>query len=282
MQIMSTIVFFAVLAAAAMHALWNALLKVRGDRFVAVLLISFGMGVVALPLLPFMPVPQGSTWAWLALSICLQAGYKYFLTRAYEAGDFAVAYPLARGSAPLLTTLGSAALLGEVLGPVAIMGIVLLCGGVVMLSLRAKGEKFGGRSVVFALITSAFIAGYTLTDGIGARSAVDAISYVVWLFVLDGVASLVLCMYLRGSRTFLAMRSEWKLMLGGGLLGATAYGIAIWAMTRAPIAAVAALRETSILFAMMLSVVLLGERISRRRIVAALTIVAGVLALRLG
>ena len=279
---MSTTVFFAVLAAAAMHASWNALLKVRGDRFASVLLMTFGMGVVALPLMPFMAVPQGHTWLWLALSLCLQTGYKYFLTRAYETGDFAVAYPLARGSAPLLTTLGSAVLLGEAPGPVAIMGIVLLCGGVVMMSLRAKGEAFGGRSVVFALITSAFIAGYTLTDGIGARSAMDAISYVVWLFVLDGIVSLVLCLYLRGFRTFSTMRSEWKIMLGGGLLGATAYGIAIWAMTKAPIAAVAALRETSILFAMMLSVFLLGETINRRRIIAALTIIAGVLALRLG
>lgn len=279
---MSTTVFFAVLAAAAMHASWNALLKVRGDRFASVLLMTFGMGVAAFPLMPFTTIPQGYTWLWLALSLCLQTGYKYFLTRAYETGDFAVAYPLARGSAPLLTTLGSAVLLGEAPGPVAIMGIVLLCGGVVMMSLRAKGEAFGGRSVVFALITSAFIAGYTLTDGIGARSAMDAISYVVWLFVLDGIVSLVLCLYLRGFRTFSTMRSEWKIMLGGGLLGATAYGIAIWAMTKAPIAAVAALRETSILFAMMLSVFLLGETINRRRIIAALTIVAGVLALRLG
>lgn len=279
---MSASVFFLVLAAAAMHASWNALLKVRGDRFIAVLLMSFGMGVVALPLLPFMAIPHGSAWMWLVMSICLQTGYKYFLTRAYATGDFAVAYPLARGSAPLLTTLGSVALLGEAPGPIAIMGIVILCIGVVMMSLRSRGEGFGGRSALFALTTAAFIAGYTLTDGIGARSALDGISYIVWLFVLDGVVSLVLCLFLRGSRTFPAMRSEWKIMLGGGLLGATAYGIAVWAMTKAPIAAVAALRETSILFAMLLSVFLLGETISRRRIVAALIIVAGVLALRLG
>lgn len=279
---MSTPVFFAVLAAAAMHASWNALLKAQGDRFLAVLLMSFGMGVAALPLLPFAAMPQGSTWLWLAMSICLQTGYKYFLTRAYETGDFAVAYPLARGAAPLLTTLGSAVLLGEVPGPVAILGIVLLCSGVVLMSLRQSGEGFDGRSIVFALVTSGFIAGYTLTDGVGARSAVDGISYIVWLFVLDGVASLALSLSLRGGRVLPAMQREWKIMLGGGFLGALAYGVAIWAMTKAPIAAVAALRETSILFAMILSVFLLGETTSRRRVVAGLVIVAGVLALRLG
>lgn len=279
---MSAAVFFAVLAAAAMHASWNALLKVQGDRFIAVLLISFGMGVAALPLLPFVAVPQGITWAWVAASMCLQIGYKYFLTRAYETGDLAVAYPLARGTAPLLTSLGSAILLGEVPGPVAILGIVLLCLGVLLMSLRRRGDAFGGRSVVFALVTSGFIAAYTLTDGIGARSALDAFSYIAWLFVLDGLASLALCVALRGGRVLPAMQREWKTVLGGGFLGAMAYGISVWAMTKAPIAAVAALRETSILFAMILSVCMLGETISRRRVLAGLVIVTGVLALRLG
>lgn len=279
---MSTPVFLAVLAAAAMHASWNALLKMQGDRFIAVLLISFGMGVAALPLLPFVAVPRGSTWVWVAASICLQIGYKYFLTRAYETGDFAVAYPLARGAAPLLTTLGSVILLGEVPEPVAIMGIVLLCTGVVLMSVRRRGDGVGGRAVFFALVASGFIAAYTLADGVGARSAMDGISYIVWLFVLDGVASLVLGFALRGGRILPAMGREWKTVLGGGLLAALAYGIAVWAMTKAPIAAVAALRETSILFAMMLSVFLLGEKTSRRRVAAGVVIVAGVLALRLG
>ncbi len=279
---MSAAVFLAVLAAAAMHASWNALLKVRGDRFAVVLLMSVGMGVAAAPLLPFVPVPQGVTWGWIALSICLQTGYKYYLTRAYETGDLAVAYPLARGTAPLLTTLGSAILLGEVPGPMTILGIVLLCGGVLLMSLRGRGEGVGGRTVAFALLTSAFIAGYTLTDGSGARSAADGVSYAVWLFVLDGLVALALCALLRGRRAMSIALTEWRTMLGGGLLGALAYGIALWAMTRAPIAAVAALRETSILFAMILSVVLLGERVAPRRVVAALVIVAGVLALRLG
>lgn len=279
---MSTAVFLAVLAAAAMHASWNALLKVRGDRFAMVLLMSFGMGVVAAPLLPFVAVPRGVTWNWIALSVCLQTGYKYFLTRAYETGDLAVAYPLARGTAPLLTVLGSAVLLGELPGPMAISGIVALCCGVLLMSLRGHGEAFGGRSVLFALLTSAFIAAYTLVDGTGARSAADGIGYAVWLFVVDGAMSLALCTLLRGRSALHVGLAEWRVVLGGGFLSALGYGVAVWAMTRASIAAVAALRETSILFAMVLSVALLGETVAPRRVFAALIIVGGVAALRLG
>lgn len=279
---MSTTVFLAVLAAAFMHASWNALLKVHGDRFALVLLMSFGMGVAAAPLLPFVAVPQGVTWGWIAVSVCLQTGYKYYLTRAYETGDLAVAYPLARGTAPLLTTLGSAVLLGELPPATAILGIVALCCGVLLMSFSGRGGAVGGRPVMFALVTSAFIAAYTLTDGSGARSAASGISYVVWLFVIDGVVSLALARLLRRRRAVSMMRSEWRAVFGGGALAALAYGIAVWAMTKAPIAAVAALRETSILFAMLLSVVLLGEKVAPRRVFAALVIVAGVLALRLG
>ncbi len=279
---MSTTVFLAVLAAAAMHASWNAMLKVRGDRFVMLLLMCFGMGVAAAPLLPFVTMPHGVTWIWIALSVCLQTGYKYYLTRAYETGDLALAYPLARGSAPLLTALGSAVFIGELPGSMAIVGILALCGGVLLMSLRGRGEAFGGRPVLFALVTSAFIAAYTLTDGTGARSAADGISYAVWLFVVDGVVSLALCLMLRGWSTVRFGLAQWRVVLGGGCLAALGYGIVLWAMTRAPIAAVAALRETSILFAMILSVVLLGEKVAPRRVFAALIIVGGVVALRLG
>lgn len=280
---MSTAVFLAVLAAAAMHASWNAMLKVRGDRFVAVSLMSVGMALTAAPLLPFVAVPEGVTWVWLLLSLCFHTGYKYYLARAYEIGDLAVAYPLARGTAPLLATVGGVFLLAEIPGPLAILGIVLLCCGVFLMSFRGHGVgAFGGRSVFFALVTSLFISGYTLTDGSGARSAVDATSYAVWLFLFEGLWSLVFCILLRGPKIVHAMLPEWKVGLVGGFLSAVAYWIAMWAMTRAPIAAVAVLRETSILFAMLLSVAMLGEPLTRWRVAAALLIVGGVVALRLG
>jgi drug/metabolite transporter (DMT)-like permease len=281
---MSTAVFVAVLAAAAMHAAWNAMLKVRGDRFVSVSLMSVGMAVTALPFVPFVSVPRGETWGWIAASLVFHTGYKYFLSRAYETGDLALAYPLARGSAPLLATIGGAMLLAEVPGAVAIAGIVLLSCGVFLMSFRG-GRALGaydGWSVFFALVTSVFIAGYTLTDGSGARSAADATSYAVWLFLCEGVWSLAFCIALRGPRSVGIMLGEWKVGLVGGFLSAVAYWIAMWAMTKAPIATVAALRETSILFAMALSTLMLGEKLTRWRIGAGLLIVGGVIALRMG
>jgi drug/metabolite transporter (DMT)-like permease len=151
------------------------------------------------------------------------------------------------------------------------------------MSVRGGGlDALGGRSVVYALITSVFIAGYTLSDGSGARSAADGISYAAWLFLAEGIWSAVFCIMVRGPRIVRAIMPEWKIGLVAGLLSALGYGIAIWAMTKAPIAAVAALRESSILFAMVLSVVVLGETPTRWRVGAALLIVAGVVALRLG
>jgi drug/metabolite transporter (DMT)-like permease len=280
---MSATVFAAVLAAALMHATWNALLKVRLDRFASISLMSFGMGVVAAPLLPFVSVPSGITWFWLLLSVVFHTGYKYFLSRAYETGDLAQAYPLARGTAPLITTLGAMAFLSEFPGQMAIGGILLLSSGTFLMSLRGGGlGTFGGRAVVYALITSLFVASYTLSDGSGARSAADATSYAVWLFLLEGLWSLAFAFMLRGPSVGRVMLAEWKTGLIGGFLSAVAYWIAMWAMTKAPIAAVAALRETSILFAMAISVTMLGESLTRWRAAAALLIVGGVIALRLG
>ena len=280
---MSADVFLAVLAAAAMHASWNVLIKVRLDPFASISLMSLGMAVMALPVLPFTTMPGGVTWAWMALSVVMHTGYKYFLARAYETGDMAQSYPLARGTAPLLATLGALLLLGEAPGGLAVAGILLLSAGTFLMSVRGGGlNALAGRTAAYALVTSVFIAGYTLADGSGARSAADGISYAAWLFLIEGVWSIIFCIMVRGRRIVRVMLPEWKIGLAAGSLSALGYGIVIWAMTNAPVAAVAALRESSILFAMVLSVVVLGETLTRWRVAAALLIVAGVVALRLG
>lgn len=280
---MTPAVFLAVLAAAAMHASWNAMIKVRLDRFASVTLMTFGMAAAALPVLPFVDVPDAEVWLWIAISVFCHMGYKLCLIKAYEAGDLAQTYPLARGTAPLLTTIGGVFLVSEIPQPLALAGIVLLCAGTLLMSFRGGRhlERLNTGAVGYALATSVFIAGYTLTDGSGARLAESASSYAAWLFLCDGLWSLVLCLILRGRGTLAAVAGEWKMGLLTGALSAAAYWIAMWAMTKAPIASVAALRETSILFAMMISVVVLGEKLTRWRITAALTIVAGVVAMRL-
>ncbi len=279
---MSAFVFFAVLAAAAMHAGWNAVIKIRLDRFASISLMTLATAVVSLPVLPFVAFPSAETWSWIGASLVFHTGYKYFLTRAYDSGDLAQAYPLARGSAPLLTTIGAIVLFREMPEAVAVGGIVLLSAGTFLMSLRGGSiDGLRSQAVFYALVTSLFITGYTLTDGMGARSADTALSYAAWLYIGDGIWSSIFCILLRGPGIVRVVLPEWKSALGAGFLSAAAYAIAMWAMTKAPIAVVAALRETSILFAMMLSVLMIGERLTRWRVAAALLIVGGVAALRL-
>lgn len=279
---MSLTVFLAVLAAAVMHASWNALIKVRLDRFASISLMSLGSGIFALPVLFFVDVPQGVTWLWIGFSLAMHTGYRLFLVRSYETGDLAQTYPLARGTAPLLTTLGGVLLLQEIPPALAISGIVVLSLGTLLMSFRGGERGLGGHGVRYALITSLFICGYTLSDGSGARSAATATSYAAWLFAMDGIWVTIVCLAVRGPRVVREMRTEWTMGLATGFLSGIAYWIVMWAMTKAPIAAVAALRESSILFAMLISVVALGEKMNRWRITAALCIVLGVIAIRLG
>ena len=277
-------VFIAVISAALMHAGWNAMIKQKLDRFLSISLMSFSMAALSLACLPFFAVPQGVTWLWIVLSAVLHTGYKIFLIRAYDAGDLTQVYPLARGSAPLLTAVAGFVLLGEVLSPVMVAGIVLLCLGIWAMSARGSATlvKLEGHAVLYALITSGFIAAYTLVDGIGGRGAVSASSYAVWMFAIDGVWMAIFCMMVRGPSAFISVLPEWKSGLVTGALSLGAYWLIIWAMTKAPIAAVAALRETSILFAVVISVLVLKERLTTWRIGAAVLIVAGVIVLRSG
>ncbi|MBP0438240.1 EamA family transporter [Tianweitania sediminis] len=279
---MSPAVFAAVIAAAAMHAIWNAMVKVHLDRFVSVTLMTLGMAVPALLIAPFVTFPALEVWPYILASAAFHQGYKLSLIKGYAVGDLAQVYPLARGTAPLLTTIGAMVLIAEIPGAWTMLGIALLCAGTVLMSLRGGGlEKLNASAVGFALATSFFIACYTLSDGTGARTATDAASYAVWLYLTDALVSLALVLARRGAAVLPVMARAWRAGLITGLLSAAAYLIAMWAMTKAPIGAVAALRETSILFALAISVLFLGEKLSFWRILSGLLIVAGVVALRL-
>jgi drug/metabolite transporter (DMT)-like permease len=279
---MSLTVFLAVIAAAAMHASWNALVKVRTDRFASISITALGMALVAVPVLPFVDVPHAAVWPWIIASVIIHVGYRLFLIMAYNAGDLAQTYPLARGAAPLMTAVGAIFLVHEIPGPIAILGILLLSGGTLLMSLRGGLlGQLNGRAVGYALATSVFISGYTLVDGNGARLASTASSYAAWLFFCDGLCSMVIGFYYRGKGLLDVIAREWKTGLMAGALSAGSYWIAMWAMTRAPIASVAALRETSIVFAMIISVFVIGERMTAWRVTAAACIVGGAIALRL-
>ncbi len=280
---MTPFVFLAVLAAAAMHAIWNALVKAQGDRFASITLTSLGMTLSAAPFLFFVEVPEARVWPWIVASVVIHIGYRLFLIRAYDHGDLAQTYPLARGTAPLITAVGGIFVLSEIPSGLAMLGILLLSLGTLLMSLRGGHVAVPNRAAVgYALTTSLCIAGYTLSDGSGVRLAASAESYATWLFVCDGLCAVAIGFVYRGRKLLVASGGEWTSGIVAGFLSAAAYAIAMWAMTKAPVASVASLRETSILFAMLISVLALGERMTGWRGAAALSIVLGVIALRMG
>jgi len=280
---MDAFVFAAVLFAAACHASWNALIKIRLDPFLAIVLISALAGIVALPLLFFVPVPPAAAWPWLALSIVAHLGYYIGLSGAYRAGDMGQVYPIARGTAPLMTAAGGALLIGENFTLTGWSGILALAAGILVLSLRGGGDlaHLNRRAVGYALFTAVTICCYSLTDGSGARAAGNAHAYALWLFVIDGAFITLVALVTHGTGAIPTMARHWRSGLIGGVLSLAAYWIVIWAMTVAPIALVAALRETSVLFGAAIAVVFLKEHLRASRILAAALIVTGIELIRM-
>jgi drug/metabolite transporter (DMT)-like permease len=277
-----TYVFVAVLFGAACHAGWNAFLKIRLEPFVAMSLIAIMSAIVVVPVLFVLPVPPLAAWPWIGASMIFHLGYFIGLSEAYRTGDMGQVYPIARGTAPLMTALASTLLLGEVVGFRGWVGILILVAGVCLLAVRGgRGVHLDKRAVAFALFTALMICGYSVSDGSGARTSGNAHSYTAWLFLLDGLMMLVLVLIRRGRPVFAQFAGFWREGIVGGTLSLAAYWIAIWAMTVAPIPLVAALRETSVLFAAVIAVVVLKEPLQRPRIIAALMIVAGLALIRL-
>lgn len=280
---MDTHVFFAVLAAAAFHAGWNALLKVKLEPLTTVSLISAACGLVVLPFALLVDMPELAAWPFIGMSLALHLVYYIALAEAYRFGDLSQVYPIARGTAPLITALGGVIWLGEPLGLTGWLGVILLGAGIVALSLRRRGaglSAFHGRSVAFALLTALTIAAYTLVDGTGARIGPSPAPYIVWLFILDGLMMAIFGLLRMPAAMIEGAKSSWQLVLAGGALSTAAYAIAIWAMTVAPIALVAALRETSVLFAALIGIVFLREPVYALRIVAGCVVLAGIVLLR--
>ncbi len=276
-------VFLAVLASALCHASWNAGLKMRVDPGVAITIVAIAGGLVAVPLLPITGWPARASWPHLTISTLLHVVYFKVLAEAYRAGDLGQVYPIARGSAPLLTAVGSLLILAEPVAATGAFGIVLLASGVLLLSVR-PGTKLAAlekRAIVFALITAALISTYTLVDGRGARAAGDGHAYAVAFFLCNGAAMGLVGLAQQRREIRDAMSGGWLIPLGGGMLSFISYWVALWAMTMAPIALVAAVRESSVLFASAIGVIVLKEKLIGARIVAALLVVGGLALIRL-
>ncbi len=276
-QPMSGSTLVVILVAAALHAGWNALLKSGPDKLLGTVLVACCAGLLALPLLPLAGVPAPASWPWLAVSATIHIGYYHLLAAAYRHGDMSQAYPLMRGVAPLLVACASVPLLGERLSAAQYGAVALICGGVVAMSL---GRLAALRATGYALASAAMIAGYTLADGTGVRESGAPAAYTLWLFVLS-VPGLLLSVAGRWRPLADYARQHWRTGVAGAVGTLASYGLVLWAMTRAPVAMVAALRETSILFATLIALAVLRERPHRRRLAAAGLIACGAVAMRL-
>lgn len=271
-----------VLFAALLHSLWNGLLKNSGDKRLTTIMITTAAGLIAAVVLPFLPAPLPASWPFLAASSCTQVVYFALLAAAYHEGDMSHAYPIMRGTAPLIVASVSASLIGETLSKGEWVGITLICLGVLGLALRHGPHAMPHRAAtLLALANAVVIASYTLIDGLGVRRAQSPAAYTLWIYVLAGTMMLVWTLLRTPTqlRDYLRGRILLGLATGAGTL--TSYGLALWAMTLAPVALVAALRETSIVFATALSVFVLKERVTLRRLVATGMIALGAVALRL-
>ncbi len=274
-------ILFLVLLGAVLHAGWNALVKSGSDKSLDASLIAAGAAACSLPFLPFLPLPSTAAVPFLIASAFLQFAYFRLVATAYTIGDIGLVYPVMRGVAPLIVAATSSFFLGEALTPFALAGIAIISGGILTLAFEAR--RGGGKAILVALLNAFVIAAYTFVDGVGARLSGNAVSYTLWMSLLPPLLLFAFAFYQRGVSAVAGhvRRNWWRGLLGGGG-SILSYGLALYAMTKAPVAVVAALRETSILFALVISVVILRERASVWRYLAGGIIAAGVLVMRLG
>lgn len=270
-----------VLAAAALHATWNALIKSGQDKFIETVLLVIGAGVVAGIALLFAPRPAAASWPFLLASAVIHCLYFSLVAGAYRLGDLSVIYPIMRGTAPAITAIFTAWVLREEIGQGGWLGIALLCAGILWLArdgLRVAHDQRKG--LIVGLLNALVIVTYTVVDGLGARAAESALSYVLWMFFLNMLAFAVLA-FARQANAILAVPARhWLKGIFAGVCSIGSYGIALWAMTQAPIALVAALRETSALFGTLLAALVLHERFGRARWVAAALITGGAVVMK--
>lgn len=274
---MSAAVVGLALFAAILHATWNAFLRNGADRLWTVTVMSFSSTVLAFPFLFFFPLPAVSAWPYVALSAVLQVGYSVFLVAAYRYGELGQVYPIVRGTVPLLVTLGGFVLAGERLGSYQMAGVALVAVGIMSLSF-GKGRA-SMSSMLFALATGAIIASYATVDAVGVRLAGHSGAYTAWVLVLYGCLLPAAFMLMRGKLAVDVRSPEtWK-ALGGGLVAMIAYGVVVAAFALGPAGPITALRETSVVFAVLIGWLFLGETLTARRIVACGIVAIGAICL---
>jgi len=277
---MTPAVITIVLGAALLHATWNALLRSGADRFWSIVVMGVASASVALPLTFILAVPARASLPFIGLSAFLQICYFVVLARAYREGELGSIYPIARGSSPMLVTLGAFVFAGEKLGPVALLGVAMVSFGIIGMTF-GRGRP-NGSSILAALATGLFIASYTVADGIGSRLSGNPQSYAAWLFLFQGAPMPLVYFAMRGRLAIDPFALETLKAAGAGVMSLLGYGAIIWALSLSPMGQVSALRETSILFAVLLGRMFLGETLTVNRVVAGMMIAIGAICLSAG
>ena len=278
---MSTIVFIAVITAAALHAVWNALAKGGGDKHLSMTAIVLGHTPIAIAILPFVPSPAPQSWPYLVAGIALHVGYQLFLLASYRIGDLTQVYPIARGTAPLLVAGISTVFMGVGLEPLEVVAVLTIGIGIMSLSFVRQGNGMrNGKASALAFLTGCFIAGYSLVDGTGARLAGTALGFYGWLAVGNAIVfAIFIALTKPGMLSLLHVKAK-RTFVVGGCASFVAYALVIWAFTQAPIALVTALRETSIVFALLIGVWFLNEKLDLAKIFSTFATLLGAALLR--
>jgi drug/metabolite transporter (DMT)-like permease len=277
---LTAIVFTTVILAALLHAGWNVIVKSNADRLISLTVLQSFMALMGAAMVLGFGFPGHQVWPWALASGILHLGYNLFLVRAYRHADLSVVYPIARGAAPLMTLLGSFFLTQDAVSIWMAAAIVVLVVGLMLTGLGQQSPGADPHALYYALGTACWIAAYTLVDGMGARASGNALGFAGVIFVFDGLFILVFALFMRGRGLVAGFAENWKSGLIGGAASCAAYAIAVWAMTQAPIASVAALRETSIVFVLFLSARILKEELGWQRILGGVMIVGGASLLR--
>ncbi len=279
---MSGFVMAAVLFAALLHASWNAIVKSSPDKYLDTVMVTGAAALVSALTLPFLPLPAAESWLCLLASVVIHLAYFALVAAAYRTGEMSYVYPMMRGSAPLLTACAAVLLLGEPLGVGGWGAVVLISAGILLLATHQwRLGRFDLPQTLFALGNAGVIMVYTLVDGVGTRLSGNALAYVGWLLLLDGALLLAHVLLCKRRALIQQARIRWRLALVGGACTWASYAIALWAMTQAPVALVAALRETSVIFGAVIAAVLLHEKLGASRYAAALLVCAGAAVLKI-
>ena len=262
-----------VLAAAFFHALWNTILKSQPDQTVGLFVQLATVSVIGFVGALWYGAPPREVWEYLALGVIIHFAYHCCLIATYRRSDISITYPILRGAAPPFVALGAFVFLDETLPSIAICGILIVSAGII---LSARTPQKDRRAILYALATAVCIASYSLIDAQGARLSDSPVQYLAWLMLFDSVLFMPLVLLRRQRRKFTTLAARyWLLGVIGGVFSIVAYGLALYAYTRAPIGMVATLRETSVIFGALLGIMFLGEEKSARRVLYAIIIVIG-------